>query len=405
MKCYRFYRFELMPSELQEGQLRNFAGACRYVYNKALTINEERDMYGDQPLGSFEMGKLLTEWRRSGETAWLKEAPAAAQQQALRHLEYAYTSYFKGRAGAPKFKKKYKNDSVTFMFREEGSRGCKLDQGNSRIRLQKLGWIRYRKSREILGAIKNATVKLRCGKWFVYVRSELENQVLERGGDEPIGIDVGIKRFATMSDGAFVEPVNSFKKHEKRLRKAQQSLSRKKRRSKNWYKAVKKVAHIHARIADVRKDFLHKLSTTISKNHAVVVVEDLKIANMTRSARGTVEDPGTNVKQKSGLNRAILDQGWGMFREMLKYKLEWSGGRLIKVPPQYTSQTCPECAHVSKDNRKSQASFVCVSCGYANNADHVGAINILRAGLAQLACQANPTRGRQQELFPELHYA
>lgn len=121
----------------------------------------------------------------------------------------------------------------------------------------------------------------------------------------------------------------------------------------------------------------------------MVYVEDLAVKNMSASAKGTVEAPGRNVKQKSGLNRAILDQGWSEFRRQLQYKLEWRGGELIAVPPQYTSQTCPSCGHVSGENRKSQAVFRCVECGYGNHADFVGAINVLRVGQTRRACQAS----------------
>jgi IS605 OrfB family transposase len=138
------------------------------------------------------------------------------------------------------------------------------------------------------------------------------------------------------------------------LRKAQQSLSRKVKGSHNRKKALARVQKIHVRIANVRRDFLHKVSTAISKNHAVVAIEDLKVGNMSRSAAGTADAPGKNVHTKSGLNKSILDQGWYGFRRMLEYKLSWKGGRLVAVPPQNTSRTCPGCGHVSADNRQTK---------------------------------------------------
>jgi putative transposase len=139
----------------------------------------------------------------------------------------------------------------------------------------------------------------------------------------------------------------------------------------------------------MRNDYLHKLSTTISKSHAVVVLEDLKVKDMTASAQGTREKPGRNAKQKAGLNKAILDQGWGNFRLYLEYKQARLGGWVLYVNPAYTSQTCSGCGHVHPDNRRSQAGFVCQSCGLSINADMNAAINISRAGHARLACQAN----------------
>lgn len=204
-----------------------------------------------------------------------------------------------------------------------------------------------------------------------------------------IGIDMGIKRFATFSDGTYVEPVNSLRKNLKRLSKLQKQLSRRQRRSSNCKKTKAKIAKLHRRIANTRKDFLHKTTTTIAKNHGIVFMEDLKVKNMSASASGTVEHPGTKVRQKSGLNRSILDQGWFSFRTMLAYKLEERGGLLVLVPPKNTSRTCPNCGYVSVENRQTQADFACVKCGYKENADVVGAINVLRAGHARLACEMN----------------
>ncbi|MGL6069694.1 RNA-guided endonuclease InsQ/TnpB family protein, partial [Craterilacuibacter sp.] len=234
----------------------------------------------------------------------------------------------------------------------------------------------------------NVTVSLHAGRWFVSIQTEREVAIpLPKGG--MVGIDVGIARFATLSDGSFIAPANSFKLHQARLRKAQQALSRKTQFSNNWKKAKARVQQLHARIGNVRKDFLHQASTRISENQAIVCVEDLKVRNMSKSAAGSVEQPGRNVRAKSGLNKAILDQGWGEFRRQLDYKLAWKGGYLIAVPPHHTSQTCLACGHVSAENRQTQALFKCVDCGYENHADTVGAINILRAGHARLACEVS----------------
>ena len=199
------------------------------------------------------------------------------------------------------------------------------------------------------------------------------------------GIDRGISRFATLSDGTFYSPLNSFRTHQKTMAKLQRAMSRKKKFSSNWKKAKAKVTKLHIKITNCRNDYLHKTSTEISQNHRTVFVEDLKVKNMSSSAKGTIEKPGRNVKAKSALNKSILDQGWGEFNRQLTYKLEWNGGRLETVPPEYTSQRCPSCNHVSRENRKTQATFRCVECDYKENADMVAALNIERAGRAQLA--------------------
>ena len=166
-------------------------------------------------------------------------------------------------------------------------------------------------------------------------------------------------------------------------------MSRKTQFSKNWRKAKTRVQRIHSRIGNARRDDLHKTSTTISQNHAMVCIEDLAVRNMSKSAAGRVEKPGTNVRAKSGLNKSILDQGWFEFRRQLDDKLAWNGGWLVAGPPQYTSRTCPCCGHVSADNRKTQVPFACVECGFEENADRVGAIHVLRAGHARFACEVS----------------
>jgi len=187
---------------------------------------------------------------------------------------------------------------------------------------------------------------------------------------------MGIVQFATLSDGKVIQSTHSFAQHELKLRKEQRKLSRKKKFSRNWNKQVRKVQRCHKRIRDVRNDFLHKATTGISKNHAVIVVEELKTANMSKSASGTKESPGVKVKVKTELNKSILDQGWGEFRRQLEYKQLWRGGKVIAVQPQYTSQKCSKCGRITPENRKTQANFAC-SCGHEENADLNAAKNIL----------------------------
>ncbi|QUV86662.1 RNA-guided endonuclease TnpB family protein [Chloracidobacterium aggregatum] len=399
MQRLQAFRFELMPNGQQERQMRRFAGACRFIYNKALALQKERYERGEKKLGYAGLCKLLTEWRNSAETAWLADAPIHPLQQKLKDLERAYSNFFAKRADFPRFKKKGRSDS----FRYPDPKQIKLDQGNSRIFLPKLGWLRYRNSRKVLGDLRNVTVSLSGGKWFVSIQTEREvEQAIPQGG--AVGIDMGIARFATLSDGTFWTPLNSFKRHEVALRKAQQAMSRKVKFSNNWKKAKARVQRIHSRIGNARRDFLHKASTAISKNHAMVCIEDLQVRNMSKSAAGTADAPGRNVRAKSGLNKSILDQGWFEFRRQLDYKLAWRGGHLIAVPPQNTSRTCPGCGHVSADNRQTQARFVCVACGYENNADVVGAINILSRGIQRLRDEgqdtANALVGMQVDWLP-----
>ena len=388
MQRLQAFKYELKPNGEQARSMRRFAGSCRFVYNKALALQSARYARGEKKLGYAGLCKQLTEWRNSADTVWLATAPVHPLQQTLKDLERAYANFFAKRADFPRFKKKGQHDS----FRYPDPKQIKLDQGNSRLFLPKLGWLHYRNSREVLGTVKNVTVRQSCGTWFVSIQTERE---VERPMPQGIavGIDMGVARFATLSDGTFYAPVNSFKRHETRLRKAQQALSRKVKFSNNWKKAKARLQRIHSRIGNVRRDFLHKTSTTISKNHAMVCIEDLPVRNMSKSAAGTIEQPGRNVSAKSGLNKSILDQGWFEFRRQLDYKLAWLGGWLVAVPPQNTSRTCPCCGHVSADNRQTQARFACVECGFEENADVVGAINVLRAGHARFACEVSDAVG------------
>jgi len=396
MKRLQAYKFRLEPTGEQRILLRKFAGCVRVVWNKGLALQQSLHNEGQKKLGYAGLCKELTTWRNSSETPWLAEASVDIEQQILKDLERAYTNFFEKRADFPRFKKKGARDS----FRFPQPKSIKLDQVSERICLPKLGWLRYRKSQKVEGLVKNCTVSLKAGHWYVSIQTERTVAQVRHPAATAVGIDVGIERFATLWDGhaeQVVQPLNSFKKHERRLAKAQRQMSRKVKFSSNWKLAKARVQRIHNQIANVRNDFLHKMSHSISKNHALLCVEDLKINNMSRSASGTLEEPGRNVRAKSGLNKAILDQGWGEFGRQLDYKSAWQGGWLVAVPPANTSRKCPVCEHISTDNRKSQSLFLCVSCGHTENADLVAAKNIRERGLkpfkgqdiGQIICEVN----------------
>ena len=382
MQRLQAFQYELMPHAETQRQLRRFAGSCRFVYNQALALQKANHEAGKKYLSYVTMAAWLPKWKREVGQEWLKDTPSQALQHALKHLDKAYQNFFAKRADFPRFKRKGSGDS----FRYPDPKQIKLDQANRRIFLPKLGWIRYRNSREVLGELRNVTVSSQGGKWFVSIQTRREVELPATPVTTAIGIDLGIARFATLSDGSYIAPLNSFKSKEAKLAKYQRCMVHKQKFSNNWKKAKAKVQKIHTQIANTRCDFLHKATTTISQNHALVFVEDLQVQNMSKSAAGTAENHGKNVAQKSGLNKAILDQGWGEFRRQLDYKTAWNGGMLIAVPAHHTSQTCPCCGHVSKDNRQTQARFACVECGYENHADVVGAINVLERGHRLLAC-------------------
>jgi len=378
MRRRQAFKYELMPNGEQARDMHRIAGSCRFVYNQALALQKTHYSAGGRYIGYVAMANRLPEWKR--QWAWLKDSPSQALQHALKNLEQAYKNFFEKRAAFPRFKKRGMGDGFRYP------QGFKIDEAHDRLFLPKLGWMRYRNSRKIVGEAKNITLSLSGGKWFASIQTEREVDKAIPSATSAVGIDMGIARFATFSDGRYIAPLHSFKRHEQRLRRYQRAMSRKVLFSNNWKKARRRVQKIHTRIGNVRRDFLHKTSSAISKNHAMVSMEDLQVKNLSRSARGAVRVPGKHVAAKSGLNKAILDQGWFEFRRQLTYKLDWMGGRLLIVPSRHTSQTCPSCGHVSRENRTTQANFVCAACSYANHADVVGAINILERGHRLLAC-------------------
>ena len=339
-----------------------------------------------------ELAYWLTLWKRSEEYSFLKDCPSQVLQQKLRDLERAFKDGFdksQPLKRIPVFKKKGSGDGIRFP------QGFKLD--NRRMFLPLIGWIGFYKSCSIEGKIKNISLTNRGGKWYAAIQVEQTIKIGNHPSVSEIGIDAGIEYFAALSDGSMVDGVHSFRNHENTLAREQRKLSRKQKGSENWKKQRRKISGLHQTIANVRSDFLHKLSTQISKNHAKVYVEGLNIKNMSSSASGTIDNPGRNVRAKSGLNKSILDQGWFEFKRQLDYKLCWEGGILVEVNYRYTSQTCSCCGHTAKENRKSQAIFRCSACGYEDNADVNAAMNILTVGQTGMACGANRISDRQQE--------
>ena len=376
MLIQRSYKYELIPNGEQVRKLKQFCGCCRFVFNKGLEEVKKYYDYTGYLLNYVQLTAFLPKWKQ--DVDWLKDCHSQVLQQSMKNLSYGLANYTAGRANFPRFKVKGKKDSCRFPH------GVKSDQNNNRIYLPKIGWVRYRNSRTIVGTIKNVTVTAKCGKWYVSIQTEYEQEEPVHSGSD-IGIDMGIVRFATLSNGQYFNPVNAFKTLKGKLAKLQRQLKRKTKGSSNWKKLVAKIGKLHHRIANLRKNFLHQISNTISKSHATVYVEDLQVKNMSKSAKGTKDNPGRNIRQKAGLNRAILDQAWYEFRRQLEYKLRWRGGQLILVSPQYTSQCCPACGHTAKENRTTQALFCCVQCSYTENADVVGAMNVLQRGRALLS--------------------
>jgi putative transposase len=320
-------------------------------------------------------------WKQSREYGFLKDCHSQVLQQKLKDLDKAFRDGFSKSQPLkriPKFRKKGIHDSFRYP------QGFKID--NRRIYLPKIGWVGFFKSQLILGIPKNITISKKGRYWYCSIQVEMEIEEPRTRAIRDIGIDLGINKFVATSNDDYIDSIHVFRKYERKLIKEQRKLSRKIRYSNNYKKQKKKAQQIHSKITNIRYDFLQKESTRLSKSHALIVVESLKIKNISKSSKGDIEKPGRNVKAKSGLNKSILDQGWGIFKNMLKYKLEWNGGIYLEVSPKYTSQRCSRCSHTEKENRKSQESFKCLKCGHKENADINVAKNILAAGHVALAC-------------------
>lgn len=375
-------KIRLYPNKQQKQIISSQIGGNRYIYNRMLALK----IYAYKKFGinlkNFDLIKHATKLRNRTKTSWLKEVDSQSLQQSIANMDTAYKNFFRrvknsGAVGFPKFKSKH-HSKQSFQYPQR----VKLNDDMNKIYLPKVGWVKCKGFRkEFIGKIKTVTVSLKAYQYHASILVDIENKLPKHTNQEKsIGLDMGVKLVVADSNGNKINPLH-LERELSKLRKYAKQLSRKKKGSNNRLKAKQKLAKINLKIANKRKDFLHKLSFQYAENQGTVVVEDLKIKNMTKSAKGTVETPGKQVKQKQGLNRSITQQSWGMFFELLDYKLNERGGKLIKVDPKHTSQTCPKCGTVSKENRLSQSKFVCKTCNYSNNADVVAALNILARGI------------------------
>jgi putative transposase len=382
MIIHKAYKFRLKTKPKHLRLFAQFAGCCRLAWNKALAFQKERLVAKQSCLAYGKLTNELTSWKQSEKLKFLNNVHSQILQQTLKNLSQALKEAFdkSNPKQFPRFKKKGNQDSFRYP------QGFKVDPKNSRVYLPKIGWVCYIKSQELEGTPKNITISRRGQHWYVSIQVEIETEDQQHSSESIVAGDLGIARFLTLSDGTFYAPLNIFRSLAGKLKRLQRQLAKKQKNSSNWRKHKQKITQLHIKIANSRLDYLHKISSTLSKNHAVVMLEDLQISNMSKSAKGTVESPGKNVKAKSGLSKSILDQGWHEFVRQVGYKLDWAGGRLVLVNPRNTSRCCPKCGYTSAENRKTQALFCCIQCNHSQNADEVGATNILRAGHAQLAC-------------------
>ncbi|MCP4914522.1 MAG: transposase [Oligoflexia bacterium] len=388
------YQFRLRPTKAQTKILARWMGACRFLYNCAL---EQRVMAYEmtgKSLNYFSQQNELPDCKKIEEFSWLKEVPSQSLQMSLRHLDRAYRNFFEGRAGFPKRKKKGRcTDAICFPQAGKIQVGKITNKKSVISGLPKLkGGIKLIQHRPIEGKPKVATISRKAhGEWYISITCEKNVADCSAHGGElsvkkAIGIDLGVVKTIVTTKKDHNLDLRKIKQLEKEIAKIQRRLSKPevKKFSKKWHYYQKIVRKKHTKISRIRKNFLHEVSKDICKNHAIVCMENLKVKNMSKSASGTIENPGKMVSQKSGLNRSILRQGWGMFRQFCEYKTKRYGSHLELVSPKNTSRICSSCGHTCKENRLSQSEFLCQNCGYEENADKNAANNILALGLESM---------------------
>jgi len=365
---FRGYRYKLAPTDSQAALLRQFAGVCRLVYN--LALEQRRDHWRNylnthgKRLGFPSQCRELTELRAQYD--WIAAVPVVCQAQALRDLDRAFQNFFHGDADFPSPRKKGVHESFHFVPRDIGVR--RLNAKWSAVRLPKIGWVKFRDTRPRIGINRTVTVSADALGWHISLGYESETEV-EAISKPCVGIDRGVTTTLAISTGELLSLPGKLKDLERRHRQAQRKLARCKRGSKRRKRQLLRCGRIAARRMRIRLDWHHKITTELATRFQSIAIENLNVRGMTASGGA-----------KHGLNRSILNQGWGIFHNLLSYKIEERGGALVKVYPAYTSQTCSCCGTIDASSRKSQAEFDCIACGFVSHADVNAAINIRDAG-------------------------
>ena len=372
-RTYVSIRYRLRGKRKAYQFLRQVAGANRYLWNAALAnIQKEYEEKGTSPISFYDLSKWYAEHKHT-EASWLAEYPVRLMRPGLKGVSTAFKEFFKGTRQHPKFKKKGK---ARKSFAVNVSRGDQFKEGYFRLKrglhVKMMAYDRLRRYSN--PKAKTARIFEERGKWYMTVLYEVDG--IERETDTVgIGVDRNVGQVAdSTGDIHYLTRVS-----DARIKRLQRRQSKQEQGSNRWRKTGKTIARHHKKAAHIRQNDLRHIAKHVSTTSTLIFLEDLKTKGLTGSGRGTVDKPGRNVRQKAGLNRAILKTGWGQLEQYLEER-----GVVHKVPPAYTSQTCSECGHVDAGNRTSQAGFTCLSCGHAMNADVNAALNIRSSGMASV---------------------
>ncbi|MFG1818121.1 RNA-guided endonuclease InsQ/TnpB family protein [Kribbella sp. NPDC049174] len=378
-------RYRLAPTPAQVAALLEQCGHARFVWNLAL---EQWSMWRPGRRSHaprfVAQARQLTEARANND--WLRAGSQMVQQQALRDFDQAVTRFFAGINRRPTWRKAGRHEGFRIVG-AQASRTERLSRRWGRVLVPKVGWIRFRLSRPLPEAKSYRVTRDRAGRWHVAFAVAPDPIPAPANGDV-VGVDRGVIVSAALSTGELLYCPRLRPGEKSRLLRLQRRLSKAQHGSNRRARIVAAIAHLKARETDRRKDWVEQTSTDLARRFDVIRVEDLRIRKLTRSAKGTVAEPGKNVRQKAGLNRGILANGWGCLVERLEHK---AVGRVEKVVPAYTSQTCSRCGTKDRKARENQADFRCPSCGYIANADVNAATNIA-AGRAVTARGADGVR-------------
>lgn len=374
MKTIKTYHYKLKPSITQEIELNRWLGTCRFLYNIALEYKIMLYNQFKKIISKYDLIKELVEAKKVESFEWIKEVPSQTLQAVIERLDNSFERFFKLDAGFPKFAKKHKYKS--FLIKQG------VEVWGNYIKLPKIGLIKFFNSRSIESKIKTATIRKEADGWYISVVFEDEIQELEPIEKE-VGIDVGLKYFIVTSNDEKIENPKIYRKYQDELRLLQRKFSRSKKGSNNRKKLVNKISRLHQKIANVRKDFLNKVSTKLINENQVIVVENLQIKNLVRRPKPVSNEKGNgfkpnNAKTKGGLNKSILDTAWGMFCNMLDYKAKWYGRIFVKVAPNYTSRDCNNCGFRLENLTLKIREWICPKCNITHDRDVNASKNILK---------------------------
>lgn len=368
----RMTRYRLQPTLEQEIVLERHCADARFVWNLAVEQHAWWRPGRKSGPGYLEQSRQLTAAR--AETPWLAAGSQTVQQQALRDFKQAMTAFSNGTHGRPSWRKAGRHEGFRITGKQGGGWDVRrLSRHWGEVRVPKVGWIRFRWSRPVPRGMKSFRVtRDRAGRWHVAFAA-VPDPIPAAGDGRVVGIDRGVTVSAALSTGEMLTVPGLTPREQHRVRKLERRLARAGHDSRRRGRVKRSLAKLKVRETDRRRDWCEKLSTRLACEFDVIRVEDLCIRKMSRSAKGTAGAPGRNVRAKARLNRGILRSGWGLLIRRLEEK---APGRVEKVPAAYTSQRCSACGHVARENRESQAEFLCTACGYACNADVNAARNI-----------------------------